>query len=881
MLMSHTPAKLRTSLAIALAVSALMSGCGGDGSNAVTTQAAPTSTSLKPKDAGNPTTAAMRTAWQTYITGGTLNLSDSDISNKVTAIGNTANNDQNSMIAAGSRTTCLWSDLCTWTASSNLTNNYKRVQEMMLGYSTQGSSLYHDATLLANITDALQWLHDNRYNENVAQYDNWWDWEIGIPKILGNILITMYDQLPSTLTNSYIVAMDHFNADPTNETWPATTPPTVMTGANLLDKVIGRVFSGMLADDTTKIDAARTAMQAVYPLVTSDDGFYADGSFIQHHSIAYMGGYGGPMIDDVSNLMYLTNGTQWAFSSTELQTVAGWVNNSITPLMYQGAMMDMTRGRKISRSSETDHVDGRTMAASVRRLTDGFDATTAAAINATVKGWIQGDTVYSQASPCTSNCYYSGFSLYDMTKMKALAADSTVTPTTLQTSRIYGSMARAVHFNPTTNPNTTTKSPFGFALSMFSDRISSFEFGNNENKQGWLTGAGMTAVNTDDEKQFGGNFWATVDYNRLPGITSDGAAFTSPTAWAFYGNALGNLRWTGGSSVLSAYTSAGMEFDMSGFFSQEGLGRASPSNLTGRKSWFMMDDRIVAVGSDIADNVSTPVETIVDNRRLQAPWTGNAGGSNKLTINNSNYAPAALGAGPQTATAVKWAHVQGGVVSTCSPAVNPPCPTGSKGVGYMFFSPQTVTVLREARTSSWSAVGTGSTASVTDNYLSLALPHGTNPTAASYAYVLLPNKSAAEVNTLYANSGLSLLSSGSNGNGIHAVKYTPSSGTVTKVVGANFWLPAGGTVNDGSQSYLTSSTKASVTVAETATGVSLAVSDPTEANTGSITVTLNHGASSAGTLDSAVTVIQLQPTIKFAVNVNAAHGRSIAANFNY
>uniref|UniRef100_UPI003F49B3D3 polysaccharide lyase 8 family protein n=1 Tax=Cupriavidus necator TaxID=106590 RepID=UPI003F49B3D3 len=803
------------------------------------------------------------------MTGGTLDLNDSDISNKVTAIGNTATSDQTSMIPAASRTTCLWNDLCTWSTSANLTNNYKRVQEMVLGYGTQGSSLYHDTALLANILDALQWLYDHQYNPNIAQYDNWWDWEIGIPKLLGNILITIYDQVPSTLLTNYVGAMDHFNADPTNETWPATTPSTVMTGANLLDKVMGRVFSGMLSEDTTKIDAARSAMQTVYPDVTADDGFYADGSFIQHHYISYMGGYGGPLIDDISNLMYLTNGTQWSFSSAEIQTIAGWVNNSITPLVYQGGMMDTSRGRKISRSSETDHVAGRTLAASVRRLTDGMDTTTAAAINATVRGWMQGETVFNHASGCVSNCYYSGFSLYDMTRMKTLAADSSVTPTQLQTSRVYGSMARAVHHTST----------FGFALSMFSDRISSFEFGNNENKRGWLTGAGMTAMNTDDQKQFGGNFWATVDSGRLPGTTVDGGSFTSPVPWAFYGNAPSSLRWTGGSSVLGAYTSAGMEFDMSSFLSKEPSPRSSPSNLTGKKSWFMMDDRIIAVGSDIADNVSRPVETIVDNRRLLPPYTGNPGGGNKLTINNSNYAPAALGAGPQMATSVRWAHLQGSVLSTCSPAINgASCTTGSKGVGYYFPTPVTLTVLREARTDAWSSVGTGSSTQVTDNYLSLAIPHGASPSSATYAYVLLPNKSAAEVDVIASNSGISILS---QGNGIHAVMYTPASGSVTKVVGANFWSSTGGTVQVSGQSYLTSSSKTSVTVAETASGVSLAVTDPTEANTGPVTVELSRSASSVGSLDSAVSVIQLNPTIKLSVNVNAAHGRSITANFNY
>lgn len=854
----------KTSLCILLATAALVGGCGG---GETSTSALPTPQPA-PSAPAQVDTASMRALWQTYMTGGNLNLSDPDIQAKVNSIGTTAQNDLNSLNPAVSRATCLWNDLCTWNKSANLTNNYKRIQEMVLGYGTQGSSLYHDPTLLSNILAALQWLYDNKYNANTAQYDNWWDWEIGIPKLLGNILITLYDQVSPALRNNYVVAMDHFNADPTYQTWPVANPPVAMTGANMLDKVIGRVFSGMLADNGDKITAARNAMQLVYNNVTSDDGFYQDGSFIQHHYIGYIGSYGGVLIDDLTYLMYMTNGTQWSFPSTEVQTIAGWVNNSIAPFIYKGAMMDMTRGRAISRSATTDHVAGRAMAVSVRRVADGVDAATAAQINSLVKGLIQSDTVYNSAPGCSSNCYVSGLGLYDMTRVKALLADNTVTGTQVQTSRIYGSMARAVHIAPT----------FGFGLAMFSDRISSFEEGNGENKKGWLTGAGMTTMYTDDEAQFSYNFWATVDYGRLPGTTVDSANFGSPVDWAFYGNAAGGLRWTGGSSVLGAYTSAGMELDMSGFLSREPLSRTSPSQLTGRKSWFMMDDRIVALGSDLADNVGSPVETIVDNRRLVAPSGSFPGGDNTLTINNSVYSNAALGAGPQLVANVRWAHLQGSSQNACSPVQNNWCTNGSKGVGYVFPTPATLTVLREARTGTWSAVGTGASTPVTDNYLSLAIPHGTNPSAASYSYVLLPNKSAAEVNAIALNPGISVLG---NGNGIHSVMYTPTGGSVTRVVGANFWSPTGGTVNVNSQSYVTSSAKASVTVAETASGLSVAVSDPTEANTGTVTVEINRGARSVGTLDSAVTVLQLKPTIKLAVNVNAAHGRSIAASFNF
>lgn len=260
---------------------------------------------------------------------------------------------------------------------------------------------------------------------------------------------------------------------------------------------------------------------------------------------------------------------------------------------------------------------------------------------------------------------------------------------------------------------------------------------------------------------------------------------------------------------------------------------------------------------------------------------------------HDGYTTAPLGAGPKMVSNVSWAHLQGSTSSGCSPAVNgASCTAGSKGIGYVFpKSGQPLTVLREARTGTWSDVGSSTdTTQRTDNYLSLAIPHNEAPYTdwfyGDYQYIVLPNKSAAEVSAIAANTGITVLAAGNNGYyGTHAVMYTPSGGSVTRVIGANFWLSEGGYIVDPAAQgyYLFCSSRASVTVAETVTGLTLAVADPTEANTGTIELELpTHSVSSvAGPLDSAVTVTQLSPTIKLSVNVNAAHGRSIAVAFNY
>jgi len=94
-------------------------------------------------------------------------------------------------------------------------------------------------------------------------------------------------------------------------------------------------------------------------------------------------------------------------------------------------------------------------------------------------------------------------------------------------------------------------------------------------------------------------------------------------------------------------------------------------------------------------------------------------------------------------------------------------------------------------------------------------------------------------------------------------------------VAVNFW-------NDGNKTvdFITVDRKASVLTQEGPLDLSVAVVDPSQANTGVIAVSLNRSADSVASVDSAITVLQLRWTIQISVNVNGALGRSFAVKFN-
>ncbi|WP_269432407.1 polysaccharide lyase family 8 super-sandwich domain-containing protein [Gordoniibacillus kamchatkensis] len=221
-----------------------------------------------------------------------------------------------------------------------------------------------------------------------------------------------------------------------------------------------------------------------------------------------------------------------------------------------------------------------------------------------------------------------------------------------------------------------------------------------------------------DQTQFSGAYWPTVNPARLPGTTTDGS---TGTLSSFKFN---TSNWAGGSSIDGPYGTVGMQFSMS---------NNTGTPLSGKKSWFLFGDKYVALGADITSTGGRPVETIVENRKL------NESGSNTLTVNGTAK-PSASG-WAETMTNVQWAHLSGSVPGS--------------DIAYVFPGGATVNGLRETRSGSWKDINTdGSAAVLSAQYASLALNHGVDPAQASYAYAVYPGATTAEAAAYAANPGL-------------------------------------------------------------------------------------------------------------------------------
>ena len=56
----------------------------------------------------------------------------------------------------------------------------------------------------------LDWLYDNAYHEGLPENGNWWQWELGIPKTLNDIIVLLYDDIPSEKRMKYLKASQYF-----------------------------------------------------------------------------------------------------------------------------------------------------------------------------------------------------------------------------------------------------------------------------------------------------------------------------------------------------------------------------------------------------------------------------------------------------------------------------------------------------------------------------------------------------------------------------------------------------------------------------------------------------------------------------------------------
>ena len=712
--------------------------------------------------------------------------------------------------------------------------SYQSAEAMAKAYKTPGSQYYGNQELLEDIIKIMDWLSENCYYPR-SETDNWWTWEIGLPKNVLPICIYLYDDLTPEQRVSYTAAVRFFQPDPFHAGSIGTASTHAKgyrenTSANLMDCAYTAIGLGLVLEDGEYLSlasqAAATTMTDFQTPIRNEDGtysytngFYEDGSYIDHSVVPYAASYGLEFLKGSVQLVNLLGNTPWTLSQENLDMLETYLTDGYIAAIYEGAALDMLRGRAVCRPTLTDRDAAADIIEVLVKAMDAVSEDTRSQIKSAVKYWLTVDE---------NNPALAVTDVAVLAKIKEILADDSIdtSPMAQPRHKIYPLMDRTVH----------QMAESLFAVSMFSSRISNCEIMNDENLKGWYTGFGMTYLYNDDLSHYTDNYWNTVNACKLPGTTVVPVEIDNgePDSSGFHqsGDFLSPEDWVGGTSIGN-YGVSGMKLSgkaMSNGDSSNVSETVYADDLKAQKSYFMLDKEIVCLGAGINNSgFEEPTITVVENRKIKDD------ASNQVTADGQT-----LDLSSQQTLSSTWIALEGNTEE-------------GSDIAYYFPEKQELHLQKIANTGSWNDIK-GDLADeyepVTKNYFECWFDHGAAPADASYSYVILPDMDAAMAQDYAENHTMEILA---NTTQVQAVK-DPELG----VLMANFWADETVTV-DG----VTCDSQASVMVLREDGQITVSVADPTMLNTGEITLTLE--------LEDASGVISADDNVK----VETADGKAV------
>ena len=707
------------------------------------------------------------------------------------------------------------------------------LRTMALAYQAKGGSLYRNADLAHSIVTELDGLYEHSYNERMAEKGNWWFWEFGIPMPLEDIAVLMHDSLTPEQIAKYMRVIDHFLPSPATSTGGGL-------GANgAWSARVCTLKSILLENADGKLAKCRDKFNDLMQYVSANDGYYSDGSYIGHAWFAYTGGYGMALLETLGEAFVLYAApSPFPLDPQRMEIVRQWVDRSYATLLYNGELPYYVAGRGFGRPDTTGFTRGRSVALAAIDLAGGLPGA------GSDEGKRFAKTVLTElrAYPFAPDGKFSaGMTLGEVRRAKAILADDSVRVLPRPSrSTIFGRMNKVEHNTPT----------FGFGISMFSTRVQNYEDAG-ENRHGWHQSDGMTYLFNNDRAQYDNGYWPTVDSNRLAGTTvneDDAIPSNLPNGSSF----------AGGVTLGGRYSAVGFILHPAG------------DTITAQKAWFLFDDKVICLGAGITDTHGTPVETIVENRKLR-----DAGA--QVTVDGRRYQRSSSSESTDIANA-HWVHLRGSLPGS--------------DIGYWFPKSVDVKLQEESRSGRWSdlhgaqrsrrQIGTASTQQlggplsksqaaphetgaklppVSNTFFKLWIPHGTDPTNARYQYVVLPSIDAGRFAAFAKHPPVTVLENTEDASAVRDESI--------HMTGFVFWrdgLHSAGSASGG-KAYVTSDQRAALLIQENKSSIRIAVADPTQEFAGTIHVEIATKGRTVLSHDPSITVSRTSPTIRLEVHL--------------
>ena len=467
---------------------------------------------------------------------------------------------------------------------------YAKLLLLCKGYYIKGTKYYNDKFIVKFIEEKIEKFREYFYNLNSIEHTNWWQWEIGIPFTMNDIFMLMKGKIKDEIIVENLKTSRYFQPDPRYSgnnpvaIHPSGKPLRLSTGGNRVDTVKISLFRGILLGDEDEVKLALESLPEVWECNEKErgEGFYRDGSFIQHEAIPYAGGYGEVLLSGIGEILYVISDSEYTSVVKKVDDLYEIILNSFEPFFYNGSFTDMLSGRGIDRANNSDSVIGHRILNDILVVSSIFEDYKYKKLE---------DIVLREIVKYGAEKYLEEEkSPFLYKKIKDLLEKSRGQEIEKYNNsiKVCNKMARVMK----------REEKYAFGIAMHSPTIGNYEAMNGENLKGWYTGDGAYYLydGVNDYK----NYWRDVDYYYIPGTTEIKMNMEGLDAQRNFE-----------SSFVEDKVAYGISEGENGLVAMEFLNWNE--KLKSRKSWALIDSKIIFIETDIESEEK--VYTTIFNRK--------------------------------------------------------------------------------------------------------------------------------------------------------------------------------------------------------------------------------------------------------------------------
>lgn len=683
----------------------------------------------------------------------------------------------------------LWEEYTAPMANSTqepgkIANSLAKVKRLAIAYKQNGNRLCGDETLFDDILYALNFILDNKYDPSIEMYGNWYYWQISVPATMTDIMVILKEDLPEEMLQRmeeaiiYRIGNDfHYTWYGANRMYLAAISLKLGTARNNEEYIHRAVYS--ISEENACKDAQS------YNSSGDDDGYFWDGSYMFHSGIMYNATYGRDQLSNTLSIVGYLYNTPWQIDSGLIEDLASKIPDVYEYVIYNGRTVDVTAGRGLGDGESY----GLNIANSIQELAGYLNEPRRSELLGIAKQF-KLELGIDDALTRDDNIEARG----KITKLKR-----------------YPIGDKLVLHTP----------DYGFGLSMFSDRTKCFEAPNGDAMKAWYVSSGMTQLLNGDTEQYDRDYWIAVDHYRLAGTTVDRIA---RSLTRYEGEIYNANDWCGMTDLDEMYGAAGF------------MPTNWNSSMTAKKSYFIFDNEIVCMGTDISKGTNN-IETTVENRKIKD------GCQNTVLVNGGQEID-----GSVTVNNVNTVWLEGN--------------TEGSDIGYWFPGGAKLNMLKEERTADEADMWlSDTTASVTKSFFTMWYDHGKQPQNEYYAYTILPGFGREETEAYASKPDIEILDKSSD---VHSVR-----DNTLGVTGYNFWNKRG-----GEASGVTADGQVTLITRNSGGEFQLSLTDPTFKAERAVTLCFEFCVSEISESDERIEIESMQP-LKIKVDMSGINGRNI------